>query len=830
MNLIEPKKLTLAIEITHDGVPSTDIEEMLLTISGISTAAVNLNTGNITLGYETEWPPMEEINTIVDGFGHRLITNQLNLNIDGMTCASCVSNVENALIEIPGVANARVNLATEQASVDLYSGVVSFAELSEAVSDAGYSVEGIVGEKGTQSEAERLSRTKEIANLQHKFIFALIFSTIIFLGSATEWFPWIPSFLQNSFVLWALATPIQFWVGWQFYQGAFGAARHRTTNMNTLIAIGTSTAYFFSVLITVLPDFAQQQGFESKTYFDTATIIVTLIMLGRFLEARAKSQTSQAIRKLMNLQPPTAHVLRDGTEVELEVAEVLVGDILVLRPGERIPVDGEVLEGSSSVDESTLTGESMPVEKSAGSFLYGMTINKTGSLHFRATKIGQEMVLAKIIKLVQESQGSKAQIQKLVDKIASYFVPVVIGIATLTFVTWLFFGPEPTFVFALLSFVSVLIIACPCALGLATPTAIIVGMGKGSDLGILIRNADVLETAHKITTVVFDKTGTVTAGKPSVTDIFPIHGDKDHLLTLAASAEQNSEHPLSEAILRLAQESKFRLADTSSFQAIPGYGIEAQINGESVIVGNQKLMRNHQVALGDFEQKLSDFASQGKTTLLIATNGKLDGLIAVSDTIKNDSHEAIKQIHDLGLEVIMLSGDTQITSEAIGQKVGIYHIIAEVSPEEKSTQIHKLQEKDKVVAMVGDGINDAPALAQANVGIALGSGTDIAMETADVTLMKASLNGVVNTIAISRNTMRTIRQNLFWAFFYNTALIPIAAGILYPLFSQGTVPTFLQPILGEYGFLNPVLAATAMALSSITVLGNSLRLRRRKFD
>jgi Cu+-exporting ATPase len=607
----------------------------------------------------------------------------------------------------------------------------------------------------------------------------------------------------------------------------WGALKHRTANMNTLIGVGTSAAYFYSVAAILNPGFFAAGGRGAHVYFDTAAIIIALILLGRFLEARAKGQTSEAIKKLMGLQAKTARVVRSGGEVDIPVEEVQVGDIVVVRPGEKVPVDGTIMEGYSSVDESMITGESIPVEKKAGDDVIGATINKTGSFRFKATKVGKETALAQIIKLVEEAQGSKAPIQRLADLVSAYFVPAVIGIAAITFVLWYFFGPAPALTFGLLNFVAVLIIACPCALGLATPTAIMVGTGKGAENGVLIRSAEALETAHKIKAIVLDKTGTLTHGQPVVTDVVAASGFSEAgLLSLTASAERGSEHPLGEAIVNAAKGKNLAVSDVSEFNAIPGHGIESRVNGHRLLLGNLKLMQERGVvALDGLESKALELSVEGKTPMFVSIDDKAAGVIAVADTLKPNSREVVSALHRLGLEVVMLTGDNKRTAEAIAKQVGIDRVLAEVLPEHKAREVRKLQDEGKVVAMVGDGINDAPALAQADIGIAIGTGTDVAMEAADITLMSGDLRGLVTAISLSKRTMRTIKHNLFWAFAYNVALIPVAAGILYFVFGQSGTPAGLDFFLGDYGFLNPMLAALAMAASSITVVSNSLRLR-----
>ncbi|MGB6837697.1 MAG: copper-translocating P-type ATPase, partial [Dehalococcoidia bacterium] len=636
----------------------------------------------------------------------------------------------------------------------------------------------------------------------------------------------IPLGAVNS-LFFVLATPVQFWAGWQFYRGAWRVARHLTADMNTLIAVGTSAAYFYSIVATFAPGAIESAaGVSADVYFDTSAAIIALILLGRWLEARAKGRTSAAIKRLMGLRARTARLLRDGREVDVPVEEVAPGDVVIVRPGEKLPVDGVVLEGRSALDESMLTGESMPVEKGPGDEVYGATINSVGSFRFRATRVGRDSVLSQIIRLVEEAQGSKAPIQRLADVIASYFVPVVIAIALGTFAVWWIFGPAPAITFAILNTVAVLIIACPCALGLATPTAIMVGTGKGAEHGVLIRGGESLETAHRIQAVVLDKTGTITEGRPSVTDVIPGNPlSEDELLRLAASAERGSEHPLGEAIVAAARARGLPLADAADFEAVPGHGVRTQVEGRTILLGNLKLMRDRGLPLNGLEGRAEALSQDGKTPMFVAVDGKVSGLIAVADTVKPGAREAMAALRAMGLEVAMLTGDNRRTAEAIARQVGVERVLAEVLPEDKVNQVRLLQREGKVVAMVGDGINDAPALAQADLGIAIGTGSDVAMEASDITLLRGDLRGVVTAIGLSRRTMRTIRQNLFWAFFYNAALIPVAAGVLYPLFSRTGVPGGLEPFFGEFGFLNPILAAAAMAFSSVSVMANSLRLR-----
>ncbi len=746
------------------------------------------------------------------------------LAIGGMTCASCVSHVERALKEVEGVASASVNLATERATIEYAPGVAGISDMRHAVEDAGYSVISVLAD-GTDDAAT----PRDVSVLKRKLIFSLAVSgaimALMFTPGVGDALPF-----RMDYLLLALATPVQFWAGRQFYVGAWGALKHRTSNMNTLIAVGTSVAYFYSAAVTLFMDTPFFMSFEAETFFDTSTGIIGLVLLGRYLEAKAKDRARNSIRALLGLQPRTARVVRDGQEQEVAIEDLQVGDLVVVRPGEKIPVDGEIAEGRSLVDESMLTGESLPVEKAQGSEVFGGTLNATGSFSFRATKVGRDTMLSQIVRLVEEAQGSKAPIQRLADLISAYFVPAVIAVAAGVFLLWLFAGPSPSYVSAILTAVAVLIIACPCALGLATPAAIMVGTGKGAERGILIRNAEALERAHKIRTVVLDKTGTLTRGKPSVTDIVASDGvSEDELLRLAASAERGSEHPLGEAIVAAAHERGLALESAREFNARPGFGIEAQVNGARVLLGNLALMKQARAHLNGHEAKAQQFAEQGKTPMFVAWDGEVRGIIAVADTLKPESKEAVAGLKRMGLEAIMLTGDNRRTAEAIARQIGIERVIAEVLPGDKAAHIRAIQDEGKTVAMVGDGINDAPALAQADVGIAIGTGTDVAIEAADITLVSSDLRGVATAIRLSKATMRTIRQNLFWAFAYNVALIPVAAGVLYPVFGSGGVPEALRPFLGESGFLNPILAAAAMAISSVTVLTNSLRLRRRRF-
>jgi Cu+-exporting ATPase len=774
-----------------------------------------------------------------------------------MTCAGCAARIERGLSRLSGVQKASVNLATETLTLAYDPPHVSLDEIRRVIEDLGYQA-GEVPEEGELTDREQAARTATIRGWKRRFWISAALTLPIVLSALREFHytaGLIPGALANPYLQWALATPVQFWAAWPFYRGAWAGAKHGTADMNTLIAVGSSAAYLYSVSAILFRSFFAAAGsLHPAMYFDTSAVIVTLILLGRYLEALARGRTSEAIRRLAGLRPKTARVIRQGPGaggrgsegmgiqqsaisiphsafriphsplgtphsafripqfVDLPVEDVRVGDLVVVRPGERIPVDGTVVEGVSEVDESMITGESMPATKEPGDGVIGATINKTGSFTFQATKVGKDTALAQIIRMVEQAQGSKAPIQRLADVISGYFVPTVMAIAAATFVVWLIWGPAPSFNFALVNFVAVLIIACPCALGLATPTAIMVGTGKGAENGVLIKGGEILERAHRITTVVLDKTGTLTKGQPEVVDIVPASGmDERELLRLAASAERRSEHSLGEAAVRAAQERGIELAEVSDFLAIPGKGIEAQVDGRAVLVGSEKLMSDHGIApLATHNSQLAALAAEGKTLIYVAVDGRPAGALAVADTLKESSVEAVRRLHGMGLELVMITGDNRRTAQTIAGQLGIERVLAEVLPQDKAEEIRRLQAEGKVVAMVGDGINDAPALAQADIGIAIGTGTDVAMEAGDITLISGDLLGIVTAISLSRRTIKTVRQNLFLSFVYNVLLIPLAAGLLYPAFGLR---------------LDPMLAAAAMSLSSVSVVSNSLRLR-----
>jgi|TARA_B100001971_G_scaffold68437_1_gene63007 Cu+-exporting ATPase len=725
-----------------------------------------------------------------------------NLQIAGMTCASCAVTINKSLSKSKGVKEANVNFSTSNASVLYDETLISEKKLITIVKNTGYKASP--GSEEENIKKHELMQKEEIKTFKNKFILSLFFAIPAFIIGMV--FMWLDITIPyQDYILWFLATPVQFIVGWSFYRGAWNALKNKTTNMDTLIAVGTSAAYFFSVYAILFnPELGQ--------YFETSAILITLVIMGKFLEAIAKGKTSEAIKKLMGLSPKTATVIRNGKEIKIKIDHVVEGDIILVKPGEKIPVDGKITDGSSSIDESMVTGESMPVEKKEGDIVTGATINKQGSFKFKATKVGENTTLSRIIKLIEEAQGKKAPIQRFADTISSYFVPIVIIIAILTFSSWLFLF-EKDIKFALIAAVSVLVIACPCALGLATPTAIMVGTGKGAKKGILIKGGDALETAHKLNSIIFDKTGTITKGTPEVTDIVPINiKSENKLLQLAASIEKNSEHPLAEAIVKKAKQNKLSLGNPKGFRAIPGHGIKAKLNKTQYYFGNSKLMIDNKINIKKLKSKIGPLEEQGKTAMILSDSKKVIGIITVADTIKETSKAAVKKLQNMKISVYMITGDNKRTANAIAKQAGINHVFAEVLPEDKAKYVKKLQKKGKV-AMVGDGINDAPALAQADIGIAMGSGTDVAMETGNIVLMRNDLLDVPRSIRLSKLTMSKIKQNMFWALFYNTLGIPLAAGALYPFTGW---------------LLSPIIAGAAMAMSSVSVVSNSLLLKHKR--
>ncbi|HEY9671390.1 MAG TPA: heavy metal translocating P-type ATPase [Waterburya sp.] len=742
----------------------------------------------------------------------------LTLQLRGMSCASCANAIEQAIQAVPGVSECNVNFGMEQATVKYDPQKTNIETIQDAVDKAGYSAQSLQAQEMItgENDAEKDARLAESRDLRRKVVVGGVISVLLILGSLPAMtglhFPLIPAWLHNPWLQLVLTAPVQFWCGYSFYVNAWKALKRHAATMDTLIALGTSAAYFYSVFVTLFPNILRAQGLMPEVYYESAAIVITLILLGRLFENRAKGQTSEAIRKLIGLQARDARVIRDGIEMDIPIQEVQINDVILVRPGEKIPVDGEVIEGASTVDEAMVTGESVPVKKQPGDEVIGATLNKTGSFKFRATRVGKDTVLSQIVQLVQQAQGSKAPIQRLADQVTGWFVPVVIAIAITTFMIW--FDIMGNFTLALITTVGVLIIACPCALGLATPTSVMVGTGKGAENGILIKGADSLELAHKIHTIVLDKTGTLTQGKPTVTEYVTVHGTAHNnelkLLRLAATVERHSEHPLAEAVVRYAQSQEVQLTEVTDFEAIAGSGVQGIVSNRLVQIGTQRWMEELGIDTHPLQEHKARWEATGKTVIWIAADGEIEGLMGIADALKPSSANAVRALRRLGLEVVMLTGDNRQTAEAIASEVGIRRVFAEVRPDQKADKVKELQSEGKIVAMVGDGINDAPALAQADVGIAIGTGTDVAIAASDITLISGDLQGIVTAIQLSRATMQNIRQNLFFAFIYNVAGIPIAAGILFPIFGW---------------LLNPIIAGGAMAFSSVSVVTNALRLR-----
>jgi P-type Cu+ transporter len=753
---------------------------------------VNLIAQKATIEYDKDKLSVEDMIKAVEKAGYQVPSTKITINIEGMTCAACSARVEKALLKTKGVTNANVNLALNKGTIEFIDAEVSANDLINVVRKTGYNA---FEEQEENKDREKEAREKEIKNLKLLFIASLILSLPLFSAMFFH-MAGVHSILSNGYFQLILATPVQFIIGHRFYKGAYHSLRSGGANMDVLVAMGTSAAYFYSVYNVIIG--------VMDYYFEASAVIITLILLGKMLEALAKGRTSEAIKKLMGLQAKTARVIRNGEEKDIPIEDVAVGDIIVVRPGEKIPVDGIVTDGASAVDESMLTGESLPVDKKSGDEIIGATINKFGTFKFKATKVGKDTALAQIIKLVEDAQGSKAPVQRLADKISGVFVPTVVGIALVTFLLWYFVKGD--FTHALISAVAVLVIACPCALGLATPTAIMVGTGKGAENGILIKGGEHLEKAHQINAIVFDKTGTITKGEPEVTDIISYKEDENNILRIAAIAEKSSEHPLGQAIVNRAIEQGIKIDEPAKFEAIPGHGIYSYIDGRDVYLGNRKLMKDKGIQIDNIEEDISRLEDEGKTAMLISLDGNASGIIAVADTVKESSKEAIERLQKMDIEIYMITGDNNRTANAIAKQVGISNVLAEVLPEHKAENVEKIKKQGKKVGMVGDGINDAPALAAADIGFAIGTGTDVAMEAADITLIKGELTDIVKAIVLSKRTMRTIKQNLFWAFAYNTAGIPLAA----------------------LGFLSPMIAGAAMAFSSVSVVSNSLRLKRFK--
>jgi P-type Cu+ transporter len=799
------KEATIQITGMTCAACASRIEKGLKKLDGVTDANVNLALEKATIIFDPAVTGLKHFQEKIEAMGYGVVTEKAELNITGMTCAACAARIEKGLNKLDGIANATVNLALETAIVEYYPSAVSVQDMMKKIENLGYKAE----QKQEHGKEFVDHREKEIQRQKQKFIISLIFSLPLLWSMAGHFsftdFIYVPELFMNPWVQFAFATPVQFGIGKQFYVGAFKALKNKSANMDVLVALGTSAAYFYSLYQSILSIGSNVHMVE--LYYETSAILITLIILGKLFEARAKGRSSKAIQKLMGYQAKTATVLRNREEKVIPIEEVEVGDIIYVKPGEKIPVDGEIIEGRSAIDESMLTGESVPVDKTVGDSVFGATINKYGFLKVKATKVGRDTALAQIIKVVEEAQGSKAPIQRLADKISGIFVPIVVSIALITFFIWYLWIAPGEFAEALEKLIAVLVIACPCALGLATPTSIMAGSGRAAEYGILFKGGEHLEAAHKITTVVLDKTGTITNGKPVLTDVIvESKMEEGEFLRLVGSAEKPSEHPLAQAIVSGIKEKNISLMDPVEFKAIPGYGIKAVVNNQEILIGTRKLMNKNKVDIDRALMKMERLENSGKTAMLVAIDKQYAGIVAVADTIKETSKQAVQRLKEMGIEVMMVTGDNERTAKAIAEQVGIEHVEAEVLPEGKAEVVKKFQQQGKKVAMVGDGINDAPALATADIGMAIGTGTDVAMEAADITLMRGDLNSIADAIFMSRKTIQNIKQNLFWAFAYNTLGIPIAAA----------------------GFLAPWLAGAAMAFSSVSVVLNALRLQRVK--
>ncbi|MFP7479417.1 heavy metal translocating P-type ATPase [Terribacillus saccharophilus] len=802
---LSQKEATLQITGMTCAACATRIEKGLNKVEGVEQANVNLALEKTNIKYDAEVTDIEKFKEKVQSLGYDIVTDKADFDISGMTCSACANKIEKRLNKLDGVERATVNFALESAVVEYYPDQVSVPDMKESIKKLGYALE-----QKQDTQTDRVDhRQKDIVKQQGKFVFSLILSLPLLWAMVSHFeftsFIWLPDMFMNPWVQFALATPVQFIVGRQFYVGAYKALRNKSANMDVLVALGTSAAYFYSLYLSIAS--LGSHGHMVELYYETSAVLITLIILGKLFEAKAKGRSSEAIKKLMGLQAKNATVFRDGQEMIIPIEEVLEADIVYVKPGEKIPVDGEIVDGQSALDESMLTGESIPVDKSIGDSVIGSTINKNGFLKIKATKVGKDTALAQIIKVVEEAQGSKAPIQRLADVISGIFVPIVVGIALVTFLIWFFAVSPGDFAEALEKFIAVLVIACPCALGLATPTSIMAGSGRAAEFGILFKGGEHLETTHRLDTIILDKTGTVTNGRPSLTDVLLADGiDETEFLMLVGTAERNSEHPLAEAIVEGIKEKDIALGSSHTFEAIPGYGIQSTVDNKQVLIGTRRLMNKFDINVQDVLTEMEQLEKQGKTAMLVAIEGHYAGIIAVADTIKETSKEAIKRLHTMGLDVVMITGDNTQTAKAIAEQVGIKQVIAEVLPEGKAEEVKKLQLAGKKVAMVGDGINDAPALAVADIGMAIGTGTDVAMEAADITLIRGELTSIADAILMSKKTITNIKQNLFWALAYNSLGVPVAA----------------------VGLLAPWLAGAAMAFSSVSVVLNALRLQRTK--